>query len=128
MIFLDNAATTRQKPEVVHQAFSFYMREIGVTPGRGSYSLAIDASRMLYQARKTTAMFFGASGPDSVAFTKNSTEAINLFFKGYLKKGDVVLISPFEHNAVLSADEQQSLIALQHDIQRHHSPTLLLKR
>ena len=101
MIFLDNAATTRQKPEVVHQAFSFYMREIGVTPGRGSYSLAIDASRMLYQARKTTAMFFGAPGPDSVAFTKNSTEAINLFFRGYLKKGDAVLISPFEHNAVL---------------------------
>ena len=32
---------------------------------------------------------------------KNSTEAINLFFNGYLNTGDHVLISPFEHNAVL---------------------------
>lgn len=101
MIYFDNAATTRQKPEEVYDAFNYYVREIGTSPGRGSYSLAIQASRMLYQARKTVCNFFGSTNPNNVVFTKNSTEAINFFFNGFLQEGDHVLISPFEHNAVL---------------------------
>lgn len=100
MIYLDNAATTRYKPDEVFDAFNYYVREIGVSPGRGSYRLGIDASRMLYQARKTVARYFGLSEPN-VIFTKNSTEAINLFFRGFLKKGDHVVISCYEHNAIL---------------------------
>lgn len=101
MIYFDNAATSRKKPEEVYDAFNYYVREIGTSPGRGSYSLAIQASRMLYQSRKTVSGFFGGVNPNNVVFTKNSTEAINLFFNGFLKKGDHVLISPYEHNAVL---------------------------
>ena len=101
MIYFDNAATSRPKPEAVYEAFNFYMREIGTSPGRGSYRLAVQASRMLYQSRKVLAAFFGAGDPTNVIFTKNSTEAINLFFHGFLSANDHVLISPFEHNAVL---------------------------
>lgn len=101
MIYFDNAATSRPKPEAVYDAYNYYMREIGTSPGRGSYGLAIQASRMLFQARKALAAFFGAKDPSNVIFTKNSTEAINLFFNGYLNDGDHVLISSFEHNAVL---------------------------
>ena len=56
---------------------------------------------MLYQTRKTVADFFGAKDSNNVVFTKNSTEAINLYFRGALKSGDHILISPYEHNAVL---------------------------
>lgn len=101
MIYFDNAATTRKKPQEVMDAFSYYVNDIGVSPGRGAYPLAIQASRMLFQTRKTVAQFFGVQDSSHVVFTKNSTEAINLFFNGFLKKGDHVLISPFEHNAVL---------------------------
>lgn len=101
MIYFDNAATSRPKPEVVYEAFDYYVREIGTSPGRGSYRLAIQASRMLYQARKTVAGFFNAPDPSNVIFTKNSTEAINLFFNGYFSVGNHVIISPYEHNAVL---------------------------
>jgi cysteine desulfurase family protein len=101
MIYFDNAATSRPKPEEVYKAFDYYVREIGTSPGRGSYSLAIQASRMLYQARKTVARFFGSADSSNVVFTKNSTEAINLYFDGFLRQGDHVLISPYEHNAVL---------------------------
>ena len=101
MIYFDNAATSRPKPDVVYDAYNYYAREIGTSPGRGSYGLAIQASRMLYQTRKTIAGFFGADDPSNVVFTKNSTEAINLFFNGFLSANDHVLISPFEHNAVL---------------------------
>ncbi len=101
MIYLDSAATTKYKPDKVYEAFEYYLKNIGVSPGRGSYSLGIEASRMLYQSRKTLGNYFGLETPTNVVFTKNSTEAINLFFRGFLNKGDHVLISCYEHNAVL---------------------------
>ena len=101
MIYFDNAATTKYKPDEVYEAMNYYLQEIGVSPGRGSYTLGIEASRMLYKSRCIIGKYFGMSRPDKVVFTKNSTEAINLFFCGYLKKGDHVIISCYEHNAVL---------------------------
>ena len=101
MIYFDNAATTKYKPEAVYKAVDFYLREIGVSPGRGSYGIGIEASRMLYKSRCAVGKYFGMSRNDRVVFTKNSTEAINLFFNGFLKKGDHVIISCYEHNAVL---------------------------
>lgn len=101
MIYFDNAATTKYKPESVYEAANFYLREIGVSPGRGSYGLGIEASRMLYKSRCSVGKYFGMSRPDKVVFTKNSTEAINLFFNGFLHQGDHVIISCYEHNAVL---------------------------
>ena len=101
MIYFDNAATTITKPSEVYEAYMYYAREIGTSPGRGSYKLGVQASRMLYQSRKTLATHFGVPEKANVIFTKNSTEAINLFANGFLEKGDHVLISPFEHNAVL---------------------------
>ena len=101
MIYFDNAATTKYKPESVYEAVNFYLREVGVSPGRGSYALGIEASRMLYKSRCAVGKYFGMSRPDKVVFTKNSTEAINLFFNGFLKLGDHVIISCYEHNAVL---------------------------
>lgn len=101
MIYMDSAATTKYKPEIVYDAFNYYVREIGVSPGRGSYRQGIEASRMLFQTRKTVGDYFGLKESTNVVFTKNSTEAINLFFNGFLKQGDHVIISCYEHNAVL---------------------------
>ena len=101
MIYFDNAATTKDKPQEVYDAALGYMKDVGVSPGRGSYKLGIEASRSLYQARCLVGRFFGLREPDRVVFTKNSTEAINLFFNGFLEDGDHVIISCFEHNAVL---------------------------
>lgn len=101
MIYFDNAATTKYKPESVFEAANYYLREVGVSPGRGSYGLGIEASRMLYKSRCAVGKYFGMSRPDKVVFTKNSTEAINLFFNGFLRQGDHVIISCYEHNAVL---------------------------
>lgn len=101
MIYFDNAATTKYKPESVYEAANYYLREIGVSPGRGSYGLGIEASRMLYKSRCAVGKFFGMSRSDKVVFTKNSTEAMNLFFNGFLRQGDHVIISCYEHNAVL---------------------------
>ena len=100
MVYLDNAATTKYKPEEVYKAFEYYVREIGVSPGRGSYQLGIEASKMLYKTNRVVAKYFGIVAP-YVIFTKNSTEAINMLFNGLLENGDHVIISCYEHNAVL---------------------------
>ncbi|HCS73739.1 MAG TPA: cysteine desulfurase [Clostridiales bacterium] len=105
-IYFDNAATTRIKPDEVYQAFSYFVTNIGASPGRGSHPLAIEASRMLYQVRKTVANFFNCPSSSQVIFTKNATEAANLFFRGYLQPGDHVLISMHEHNAIFRPVEQ----------------------
>lgn len=101
MIYLDNAATTRVKPEVVYDGFMFFLKNNGVSPGRGSYKIGIEASRMLYKTRCLVGEYFGLNEKENTIFTKNSTEAINLFLDGFLKKGDHVIISCYEHNAVL---------------------------
>lgn len=101
MIYFDNAATTKNKPQEVYDAAYRYMMDVGVSPGRGSYQLGIEASRRLYRTRCCVGRFFGLTAPDRVIFTKNSTEAINLFFNGWLQNNDHVIISCFEHNAVL---------------------------
>ena len=101
MVYFDNAATTKYKPQVVFDSAFDYLKEVGVSPGRGSYQLGIEASRRLYQARCCVGRFFGLSDPDHVVFTKNSTEAINLLLNGLLREKDHVIISCFEHNAVL---------------------------
>ena len=101
LIYFDNAATTRIKPECVYEELNSYLRNIGVSPGRGTYRLGIQASRMLYDTRKSVSEFFGAINLDQIFFTKSSTEAINLFVNGFLDSGDHVLLSCYEHNAVL---------------------------
>lgn len=100
MIYFDNAATTKYKPKEVTDAYMYYITEIGVSPGRGSYKLGVEASRMLYKSRVAISQYFGLVEPN-VVFTKNSTEAINMFLCGFLEKGDHVIISSYEHNAVL---------------------------
>lgn len=100
VIYFDNAATTRKKPNAVYDAFNNYIKEIGTSPGRGSHLLAVEASRCLYKSRKVVSNYFGCPSTNNVIFTKNATEASNLFLRGFLKEGDHVLISPMEHNAI----------------------------
>lgn len=70
MIYFDNAATTKNKPQEVYDAAYEYMKEIGVSPGRGSYRLGIEASRRLYRTRCCIGRFFGLTETDRVIFTK----------------------------------------------------------
>lgn len=101
MIYLDNAATTYPKPESVIKAVSEYMRNCGASPGRGGYSSAMQASSVVYECRENLASLFHLPDPERIIFTKNSTEAINTAIFGLVEKGDEIIISSMEHNAVL---------------------------
>ena len=101
LYYLDNAATTFPKPESVYNELSRCVRYYCGNPGRSSHSLSIAASEKIYECRDLLAGLFGVSDVERIAFTLNTTYALNTVIKGILKKGDHVLISDLEHNAVL---------------------------
>ncbi len=100
MVYLDNAATSFPKPDSVNEEVIRCMRVYCGNPGRGSHALAMAAAEKIYECRKACAELFGFPHPDRVMFTMNATMALNTVIKGALKKGDHVLISDMEHNAV----------------------------
>ena len=100
MIYFDNAATTMQKPPCVVQAVTEAMCSLG-NSGRGVHSGALNASRVIYDTRVALAQLFGAESPERIAFTANSTQALNIAIKGSLNPGDHVITTALEHNSVL---------------------------
>lgn len=100
MIYLDNAATSFPKPEVVYQTMDRFLREAGANPGRSGHRLAVAAAAVVAQTRRQLARFFNAPAPERVVFTANATDALNLALKGVLGPGDHAVTTSMEHNSV----------------------------
>lgn len=100
MIYMDNAATTIQKPEEVKAAVMAAFDSMG-NSGRGASRPALDASRVIYDTREKLARLFGGGSAKQVVFTANSTESLNIAIKGIFEKGDHVITTVLEHNSVL---------------------------
>ena len=100
MIYLDNAATTLHKPQQVIDAVVHAMQSMG-NCARGTHEEALDAARTVYDARVGLASLFGCPRVDHVAFTANSTEALNIAINGLIDPGDHVISTDLEHNSVL---------------------------
>lgn len=100
MIYLDNAATTLHKPQQVIDAVVHAMQSMG-NCARGTHEEALDAARTVYDARVRLASLFGCPRVDHVAFTANSTEALNIAINGLIGSGDHVISTDLEHNSVL---------------------------
>jgi len=100
MIYLDNAATTLQKPQQVIDAVVQGMTTMG-NAARGAHQDALQAARTVYNTRVKLAKLFGCKRADHVIFTSNSTEALNIAIFGTLGAGDHVITTDLEHNSVL---------------------------
>lgn len=101
LVYLDNAATTFPKPEVVYDEVMKCMKEYGANPGRSGHRLALEAGRVIYDARETISEMFNIENAMNIAFASNGTDALNTAIKGILKPGDHVITSTMEHNSVL---------------------------
>ncbi|MDP4092710.1 MAG: aminotransferase class V-fold PLP-dependent enzyme [Bacillota bacterium] len=101
MIYLDNAATSYPKPDIVHNEMLRCMREYCANPGRGGHILSNKAGDSVMRVREIISRFFNFDNPLNLCFTKNATEAINIALKGFLKHGDHVITTAMEHNSVL---------------------------
>lgn len=101
MIYFDNAATSGVKPKGVIAAVKNALEQYSANPGRSGYETSFKTAEMVYITRKKLAHFFGAENPESVVFTLNCTHAVNCVLKGIVHKGEHVVVSSLEHNAVM---------------------------
>ena len=99
MIYLDNGATSFPKPQEVSQAVARAMEQ-GANPGRGGYGAAMEAGNLVLNCREAAGRLFHCK-PEQVVLTANCTQGLNIAIGSLIKEGDRVLISGFEHNAVV---------------------------
>ena len=106
-IYLDHAATTPVRPEVLEAMRPFFEGRFG-NPS-SAHRWGREARAALDDARERLAMSLGASA-DEICFTSGGTEADNLAVLGTWRslKGtrNAVVTSPIEHKAVLAAVHQ----------------------
>lgn len=114
MVYLDNAATSWPKPESVYSAIDKALRDYCGNPGRSGHRLSLAAGRVIEEARLLVAQLFGISKPESVCFTLNTTDSLNLALKGVLAAGDHVITSSMEHNSVARPLEALSAMGVEY--------------
>jgi selenocysteine lyase/cysteine desulfurase len=109
MLYLDHAATSYPKPESVLAAMTHWYRDLGVSSSRGSSHRCTEVAQLVQRARRGLATMCGVAA-SRVAFTSGATESINLFLRAFLRPGDAVLTTAFEHSSVA-----RPLVALQRE-------------
>jgi cysteine desulfurase/selenocysteine lyase len=104
LIFLDTAASS-QKPQQVIDTFADFYRCRNANIHRGAYRLSYEATDLYDKTRSRLAKFLNAPEPESVIFTRNTTEGINLvaytWGEANLEEGDEILVSELEHHSNL---------------------------
>lgn len=101
-VYMDFAATSAIRPPEVGRAMAEYIDGCGATPGRGGHRLAVDAARTVLRCRMGLARLVGIPGdPGRISFMLNATHALNTALWGVLRRGDAVVITAYDHNAVL---------------------------
>jgi cysteine desulfurase len=105
-IYLDNAATTKTRPEVV-EAMLPYFTELFGNPS-SVYEYATQNKKAVDEARGTIAKAMGADTSE-IYFTGGGTEADNWALKAaveaYASKGNHIITSKIEHHAILHTCE-----------------------
>lgn len=100
--YFDNAATTFPKTEEVYNAIDDANRNFGVNAGRGQYTLAAKANKIIKDTTIAMENLFHCTGNQTCVFTDSATTALNTIIQGIeVTENCNVYITPFEHNAVL---------------------------
>lgn len=99
MIYLDSGATSFPKPPAVGRAMARALATCA-NPGRGGYGAAMAADNVLFSCREMAGKLFSCQ-PEQVVLTTSCTHGLNIAIRTLVKPGAKVVISGFEHNAVL---------------------------
>ena len=104
LVYLDNAATS-QKPRSVIQALVDYYEGYNSNVHRGVHALSMEATDFYEEARVKVANFIKADSPESVIWTRNTTESINLVAGSWaldeIGEGDEIVVTQMEHHSNL---------------------------
>jgi cysteine desulfurase/selenocysteine lyase len=102
LVYLDSAASAqkpRQVLDAMQEAYETYYSNVH----RGVHRLSQLSTDAFEGGREKVANILNAPDPDTIVFTRNATEAINLvaatYGRAFLDAGDEVIISHMEHHA-----------------------------
>ncbi len=102
LVYLDSGATSQRPNQVIDAEADFY-RHHNANAHRGLYQLGEEATELFEGARAKLASFVGAPAPETIVFTRGTTESMNLIAYGWARKfvreGDEILITEMEHHS-----------------------------
>ncbi len=102
LVYLDNAATT-QKPQQVIAALTDYYEQTNANVHRGVHTLSVEATDAYELARTKVAKFINAPRPETVIWTRNTSESLNLvaatWANANVGEGDNIVITAMEHHS-----------------------------
>jgi cysteine desulfurase/selenocysteine lyase len=102
--YLDNGAST-QKPRAVIERMAEFAAHEYANVHRGIHELSERATAAYEAARTRAAAFLGAPTPESIVFTRGTTEAVNLVVNSWgeenVQAGDTILLTEMEHHSNL---------------------------
>lgn len=106
IIYLDNAATTKTRPEVVEAMLPYFTEQYG-NPS-SVYEFSAGPKKAIAHARETIAGALGAK-PNEIYFTNGGTESDNWALiataEAYQSKGNHIITTKIEHHAILHTCE-----------------------
>lgn len=104
LVYLDNAATSHKPASVIKSLVDYY-ENYNSNVHRGVHTLSMEATDSVENARGKIARFINAKEPESVIWTRNTTESINIVAKSWasqhLKPGDEIVTTRMEHHSNL---------------------------
>ncbi len=102
LVYLDSANSSQKPRVVIDRIYDFYTKEFS-NVGRSVHYLAVAATNLYENTRKSVQKFINAKEVNEIVFTKGATEAINLvastFGQNHLEEGDEVLLTELEHHS-----------------------------
>ena len=100
-IYCDNGSTSFPKAPGLGEAIGKHIDFNGYNISRGGYRKAYSLEGEIIEAREALCRLFHCTDPKNVIFTPGATIGLNMVLKGLLKKGDHVITTSMEHNAVV---------------------------
>ena len=100
-IYIDNSSTSFPKAKNLGPAISDFIESGCYNISRGNYEDAYNVGNIVIETRMMLAKLFNYDKPKNVIFTSGITQSLNMVVKGLLKKGDHVITTTMEHNAVV---------------------------
>ncbi|MEK7382932.1 MAG: cysteine desulfurase [Elusimicrobiota bacterium] len=102
LAYLDNAATSQKPRQVIAALVDFYENH-NANVHRGVHTLSEESTSMVEAVRAKVAAFIKAPKPETIIFTRNATESINLvahaWGRKFLKAGDEIVLTEMEHHS-----------------------------
>ena len=100
-VYADNSATSFPKAPAVSDAMKDYLDTTGFNINRSGYADSYSVALEVLETRQMLAGLFHTQNAQEVVFTPGLTFSINMLLQGFLKRGDHIITSSMEHNAVM---------------------------